>query len=42
VAYFEQALASLAKLPERRDMLEQAIDLRYDLRNALLPLAENA
>jgi len=42
VAYFEQALAALAQLPERRDTLEQAIDLRYDLRNALLPLAENA
>ncbi len=28
VAYFEQALAALAHLPERRDTLEQAIDLR--------------
>jgi predicted ATPase len=42
VAYFEQALAALAKLPERRDTLEQAIDLRCDLRNALLPLGEFA
>ncbi len=40
VAYFEQALAALAHLPERRDTLEQAIDLRCDLRNALLPLGE--
>ena len=40
VAYFEQALAALAQLPERRDTLEQAIDLRLDLRNALLPLDE--
>src|SRR5712691_2598594 len=40
VAYFEQALAALAHLPERRDTLEQAIDLRCDLRTALLPLGE--
>jgi class 3 adenylate cyclase/tetratricopeptide (TPR) repeat protein len=42
VAYFEQALAALAKLPERHDTLAQAIDLRFDLRNALLPLDEQA
>jgi tetratricopeptide (TPR) repeat protein len=42
VAYFEQALAALAKLPERRDMLEQAIDLRFDLYGALMPLEEYA
>ena len=42
MAYFEQALAALAHLPERRDTLEQAIDLRFDLRNALLPLDEQA
>jgi len=42
VAYFEQALAALENLPERHDTLEQAIDLRCDLRNALLPLAEYA
>jgi tetratricopeptide (TPR) repeat protein len=42
VVYFEQALAGLAKLPERRDTLEQAIDLRGDLRNAFLPLSEYA
>ena len=29
-------------LPEHRDTLEQAIDLRFDLRNALLPLDEQA
>ena len=40
VAYFEQALAALAQLPECRDTLEQAIDLRCDLRNALMPLDE--
>ena len=41
MAYFEQALAALAQLPERRDTLEQAIDLRFDLRNTLLPLGEH-
>ena len=30
-----------AQLPERRDTLEQAIDLRFDLRNALTPLGEH-
>ena len=42
VACFEQALIVLRRLPERRDTLEQAIDLRFDLRNALLPLGEQA
>ncbi len=42
VAYFEQALAALAQLPETRDTLEQAIDLRFDLHNALLPLGDQA
>jgi tetratricopeptide (TPR) repeat protein len=42
VAYFEQALAALAHLPECHDALEQAIDLRLDLRNALQPLDEQA
>ena len=40
MACFEQALAALAQLPECRDTLEQAIDLRFDLHNALLPLDE--
>src|SRR5262249_33089411 len=40
VTSLEQALAALAQLPERRDTIEQAIDLRCDLRNVLLPLAE--
>jgi tetratricopeptide (TPR) repeat protein len=39
---FEQSLAALAQLPERRDTLEQAIDLRFDLRNALQSLNEHA
>ena len=42
VAYFEQALAALAHLPERRDTLAQAIDLRLDLVAPLRPLGDNA
>ena len=42
VACFEQALVALRRLPERQDTLEQAIDLRFDLRNALVPLGEQA
>jgi tetratricopeptide (TPR) repeat protein len=41
VVWFEQALVALQHLPQRRDLLEQAIDLRFDLRNALLVLGEN-
>jgi tetratricopeptide (TPR) repeat protein len=41
-AYFEQALMALAQLPERRTTLEQAIDLRLELRNVLVPLDEQA
>jgi predicted ATPase len=37
VGYFEQALSSLAHLPERRATREQAIDLRLALRTALWP-----
>ena len=40
IAFFEQALSSLAQLPERRETIEQAIDIRLDLRLALVPLAE--
>ena len=40
VAYFEQALEALVRLPECRDTLEQAIDLRLDLRNALFFLGD--
>jgi tetratricopeptide (TPR) repeat protein len=42
VACFEQALVALAQLPEHHNTLEQAIDLRFDLHNALLPLDEQA
>jgi class 3 adenylate cyclase/tetratricopeptide (TPR) repeat protein len=41
-AFFEQALGALGHLPERRDTIEQAIDIRLDLRDTLLLLAENA
>ena len=40
VRCFEGALTALTHLPETRETLEQAIDLRFDLRNALLPLVE--
>jgi class 3 adenylate cyclase/tetratricopeptide (TPR) repeat protein len=40
VTYFDRALASLEHLPKSRHVLEQAIDLRLDLRNALFPLEE--
>ena len=40
VACFEQALVALQHLPETRETLEQAIDLRFDLRTSLFPLGE--
>ncbi|PYO57746.1 MAG: hypothetical protein DMD83_07610 [Candidatus Rokuibacteriota bacterium] len=40
VGCFERALTALTHLPETRETGEQAIDVRFDLRNALLPLAE--
>jgi tetratricopeptide (TPR) repeat protein len=40
--YFEQALSTLSHLPEQRDTIEQAIDLRLALRSALRPLGESA
>ena len=40
VRRFEEAVTALSHLPETRETLEQAIDLRFDLRNALLPLVE--
>src|SRR5262249_11957301 len=39
-AWFEQALQALCYLPETRENTEAAIDLRFDLRNALHPLGE--
>src|SRR5262249_31102057 len=40
VVSFEQALTALTHLPETRETREQAIDVRFDLRHALLPLTE--
>jgi class 3 adenylate cyclase/tetratricopeptide (TPR) repeat protein len=40
VTCYEQALEVLTHLPQNRDTLEQAIDLRISLRTALLPLGE--
>jgi hypothetical protein len=42
IVRFEQALSALHRLPRSREVVEQAIDLRFDLRNALLPLGEFA
>ena len=36
--WFEQALAILEKLPESKENIELAIDIRFDLRNSLHPL----
>jgi DNA-binding NtrC family response regulator/tetratricopeptide (TPR) repeat protein len=36
----EEALEALSHLPETRESLEQSIDVRFDLRNALQPLGE--
>jgi class 3 adenylate cyclase/tetratricopeptide (TPR) repeat protein len=38
--YFDQALAALTHLPETRETIEQSVDLRLGLRNALFPLGE--
>jgi len=40
VTCFDRALQVLSRLPSTRERSEQAIDLRFDLRSALLPLAE--
>jgi tetratricopeptide (TPR) repeat protein len=40
VACFEQALVAITHLRQSRETVEQTIDLRFDLRNSLAPLAE--
>jgi tetratricopeptide (TPR) repeat protein len=40
VACFDQALVALQRLPECHNTMEQAIDLRFELRNALIALGE--
>jgi predicted ATPase/class 3 adenylate cyclase len=42
VTCFEQALAALHPLPDARQKIERAIDLRLDLRQSLFPLNELA
>jgi tetratricopeptide (TPR) repeat protein len=42
IAHLEQALGALRRLPETRETTELTIDLRIDLRNALLPLGDRA
>ena len=37
---FEQALDALRRLPEHPDSIAESLDLRFDLRNALVPLGE--
>jgi class 3 adenylate cyclase/tetratricopeptide (TPR) repeat protein len=39
-SWFEQGLVALHQLGDSREVIEQAIDLRIDLRNALVPLGE--
>jgi tetratricopeptide (TPR) repeat protein len=41
VIWFEQALGALGRLPENREVLEQAIDLRLELHGALVYLGEH-
>ena len=41
VECFEQALVALQHLPEAPETVEQAIDLHFNVRNALLPLGEH-
>ena len=40
VAWFEQALGALERLPETNQTLADAVDLRLDLRASLIPLGE--
>lgn len=40
VVCFERALAALPHLPQSQEVLIDAIDLRFDLRNSLFPLGE--
>ena len=41
VEFFEQALSAIPHLPGHRDTVEQAIDLRFDLYSALMPLGNS-
>jgi tetratricopeptide (TPR) repeat protein len=41
-AYFEQALDALRRLPETPHAIAESLDLRFELRNALVPIGERA
>jgi class 3 adenylate cyclase/tetratricopeptide (TPR) repeat protein len=41
VGRFERALEALQHLAESRERMEQAVDLRFDLRNSLFPLGDH-
>jgi class 3 adenylate cyclase/tetratricopeptide (TPR) repeat protein len=40
VILFEQALEALAGLPQSREAIQKAIDIRFDIRNVLQPLGD--
>jgi tetratricopeptide (TPR) repeat protein len=40
VTFFGQALDALRRLPEQPDSTAESLDIRFDLRNALVPLGE--
>jgi tetratricopeptide (TPR) repeat protein len=42
VSYFERVLQALKHLPQNRQTIEQAIDIRIEMRSSLLPLGEQA
>ena len=42
LSYFERALEALKHLPESRQMIEQGMDIRIDMRSSLQPLGEQA
>jgi len=39
VSYFERALEAMSQLPERAETVRDAVDVRFELRNALQPIA---
>ena len=41
ITCFEQALEALCQLPSGREQVERAIDIRFDLRQACVPLADH-
>jgi class 3 adenylate cyclase/tetratricopeptide (TPR) repeat protein len=41
VAWFEQALEALERLPPSRELLERAVDLRFEVRQSCVPLRDD-